>query len=138
MTGSSSVSKSITSIIPVASIAPETAPPGQHLLFIYAAPRTSFLEHMDIEEELKQVRLDLEEQLPGYEEHGRILKMDPRDIDHQFPGGRVRVGSGMPLQTPVKNLYNVGDAVLSFGLAGATGAADSAKRVAELIKKALR
>jgi len=128
----------ITSIIPIASIAPETAPPGQYLLFIYAAPRTSFLDHMDIEEEMRQIRLDLEEQLPGYKEHGRILKMEPRDIDHEFPGGRVRVGSGMPSQTPVKNLYNVGDAVLSFGLAGATGAADSAKRVAEIIQKSLR
>ena len=76
--------------------------------------------------------------IPGYKEHGRILKMEPRDIDHEFPGGRARVGSGMPPQTPVKNLYNVGDAVLSFGLAGATGAADSARRVAEIIQKSLR
>ena len=128
----------IKSIIPLSSIASELAPAGQHLLFIYAAPRTSFMEHMDIEEELRQVRWDLSEQLPGYEKYGRILKMEPRDIDHEFTAGRARVGSGMPPQTPVKNLYNVGDAILSFGLAGATGAADSAKRVAEMIKRAFR
>jgi phytoene dehydrogenase-like protein len=125
----------IKSIIPMSSIAPELAPPGQHLLFAYCSPRTSFMNHMDIEEEVRQVRLDLSEQLPGLEKYGRILRIDPRDIDHEFTGSRARIGSGMPIETPTKNLFNVGDGCYAPGLNGTTGAVDSAQRVVETVKK---
>jgi len=125
----------IKSIIPLSSISPELAPPGQHLLFLYCAPRTSFQDHIDAEEEERQVIMDIKEQLPLFEKHGRILKLDPRDIDHEFPGSRCRIGSGMPVETPVKNLYNVGDGCNPPGITGTTGAVGSARRVIDIIKK---
>lgn len=124
----------ITSFVPFSSIVPELAPPGQHVLFAFGAPRTSEL-HMDKEEEMRQIKLDLEEQLPKFKEHGRILKMVPKDIDDPFPEVRTRTGLGMPPETPIKGLYNVGDAILTMGIAGSTAAAESGKRVAEIIKK---
>lgn len=61
--------------------------------------------------------------------------MISRDIDDELPAIRTRVGDGMPSETPVRNLYNVGDATCSFGLIGATGAAESGRRVAQTVRK---
>ncbi len=127
----------VKSFIPLTSIAPELAPPGQHLLFGLASPVSSEVD-MDVDEELRQVTLDIKEQLPGFEKYGRILKLDPRNRDHPFTDVKTRPGLGMPPETPVKNLYNVGDAILGPGLAGTTGAAESALRVVEMIRKSLK
>jgi phytoene dehydrogenase-like protein len=123
----------ITSIIPMSSISPECAPPGQHMLFAYASPRT-YCVPMDEEEELRQTTLDLQEQLPGLEKHGRILKLDPRNVDREDTA--TTAWFGMPIETPVKNLYNVGDSMLPLGIVGATGAIDSGRRAAEIVRKA--
>ena len=71
----------------------------------------------------------------GSEKHGRILKIESHDIHHNFPGGRCQCGSGVPPETPVKNLYNVGDGVVPGEFPGVTGPAQSAKMVVEDIKK---
>jgi phytoene dehydrogenase-like protein len=125
----------ITSIIPMSSISPDYAPPGQHVLFAYASPR-SYCVPMDEEEELRQTTLDLQEQLPGLEKYGRILKLDPRNVDREDTA--TTAWFGMPIETPVKNLYNVGDAMLPLGVVGATGAIDSGRRVAEIVRKIIK
>ncbi len=127
----------IKSFVPLSSIAPALAPPGQHLLFGLASPVSSEVD-MDVDEELRQVTLDIKEQLPGFEKHGRILRMEARNRDHPLTDVKTRPGMGMPPETPVKNLYNVGDTILGPGLAGTTGAADSALRVVEMIRKSLK
>ncbi|MFC1870513.1 phytoene desaturase family protein, partial [Chloroflexota bacterium] len=127
----------IVSIVTISAASPELAPPGQHSLFCFGNPRSSEVR-LNKEEEIRQITLDLEEQLPRFKQHGRILQMWPKDIDDDLPEGRTRVGTGMPPETPVKNLYNTGDAILTPGIAGATGAAESGKRVAELIKKRVK
>ncbi|MFC2003179.1 phytoene desaturase family protein [Chloroflexota bacterium] len=127
----------LTSFVPISLIVPELAPPGQHVMFCFGSPRTSEL-HMDKEEEIRQITLDLQEQIPGFEKHGRILQMWPKDIDDDFPEVRTRTGTGMAPETPVKSLYNVGDAILTMGIAGSTGAAESGKRVVEMIKKKVK
>ena len=93
---------------------------------------------MDKEEEQRQIKLDLQEQIPRFEKHGRILQLWSKDIDDPLPETRTRVGLGMPPETPVKNLYNVGDAIITMGIAGSTGAAESAKRAADMIKKKVK
>ncbi len=127
----------IKSFVPLSSIAPALAPPGQHLLFGLASPVSSEVD-MDTDEEVRQVTLDIKEQLPGFEKHGRILRMEARNRDHPLTDVKTRPGMGMPPETPVKNLYNVGDTILGPGLAGTTGAADSALRVVEMIRKSLK
>ena len=127
----------LRSFVPLSCISPELAPPGQHLLFCYGSAPSSEV-HLDEEEEHRQVKLDLIEQIPKFEKQGRILKIWCKDIGDDLPESRTRVGLGMPLETPVTNLYNIGDAILARGLVGTTGAADSGKRVAELIKKRVK
>ena len=104
---------------------------------MFGAPKTSEL-HMDKEEEIRQITLDLEEQIPKFKEHGRILQMWPKDVDDDFPEVRTRTGLGMEPETSIKNLYNVGDAILTTGIAGSTGAAESSKRASDAIKKNIK
>ena len=127
----------IKSFVPISIIAPQLAPPGQHLMFGLGSPVSSE-KRVNVEEETRQTMLDLEEQLPRFKEHGKVLMIDVRNIDHQFPDVVTRPGAGLPPETPVKNLYNVGDAILAPGLVGTTGAADSALRVVEIVKKKLK
>lgn len=124
----------IKSIVPVSNIVPELAPPGQHLLFATGRP-VSTLVHLNEEEEQRQVSLDLKEQLPLFDKHGRILRIDARDIDTEWVDGWCPAGFGVPNETPVKSLYNAGDGAPPFGNIGTTGAVGSARRVVELIKK---
>jgi phytoene dehydrogenase-like protein len=124
----------ITSIVPISNIVSGVTPPGQHLFFAFASPK-SLMIRMDVEEEQRQITLDLKEQLPLFEKHGRILRMIPRNLGDEFAPVHAWPGLGMPVETPVKNLYNVGDPMLPVGLVGTTGAVDSARRVAEIIRK---
>ena len=123
----------IRTFVPLSNVVPGLAPPGQHLLYAAGRPRCTMVRVIKDEEE-RQMRLDLEEQLPLFKKHGRILRLDARDIDSEWTDGG-RIGMMMPPETPVKNLYNVGDLVCPFGLDGTTGAVGSARQVAESVKK---
>jgi len=124
----------LTSVVPLSNISLELAPPGQHLMFAFGGPVSNEV-HMNIELEQEQCLLDIKEQFPLFEKHGRILKMVSKDIDDEFPEARTRVGLGMPVETPVWNLYNVGDVTAAGGLTGVPSAAKSARQVAEIIRK---
>jgi len=124
----------ITSTIPLSSVSPQLAPPGQHLLFAFGSP-VSCEVRMDEEVEQGQILKDLQEQFPLFEKHGRVLKFDSRDIDSDLPEMRCRVGEGMSTDTPIKNLYNVGDACPITGYTGSNAAAETAIRVSKVIQK---
>jgi len=127
----------IGGIVPMSNICPELAPPGQHLLYTSAEPLSCLLP-FDEEYEIQQCMLDIKEQYPDFEKHGRILKMEPRNVDHEWPEGRTWNGYTMPVDTPIQNLYNVGDACMNLGLAGSSGAAESGVRVADMVKKRIK
>lgn len=93
---------------------------------------------MNPAEEQEQIFLDLKEQFPLFEKHGRVLKLDPRNIDHDLPEMRARCGEGMPFSTPIKNLYNLGDGCSVYGYSGSNLAAGSAKLVAETIRNSIK
>ena len=123
--------------MPLTNICPELAPPGQHLLYVVAEPLSGFLR-MDEEYEKQQAMLDIREQFPDFEKHGRILKIEPRNIDHEWPEERTWNGYDMPVETPVGNLFVIGDACKNVGLAGSSAAVESGKRGAELAMKVIR
>jgi len=127
----------ITSIVPISNIVSGAAPAGQHMMFVFASPKSCLIP-MNAEEEQRQIELDLKEQLPLFEKHGRILKMIPRDVTDEFCPVHAYPGLGMPVETPVKNLFCVGDSELPVGLVGTTGAVDSARRAADMIKKSYK
>jgi phytoene dehydrogenase-like protein len=124
-------------IVPLTNICPELAPSGQHLLYIVAEPLSCLLR-MDEEYEKQQCISDIKEQFPDFEKHGRILRIDPRNIDHEWPEERTWNGYDVPVETPIKNLFNVGDACKNVGLAGSSGAAESGLRAANMLTKHIR
>lgn len=124
-------------VVPVTNVCPELAPQGQHLLYAVAEPLSCLLP-MDEEYEIQQCILDIKEQFPDFEKHGRILKIDPRNIDHEWPEERTWNGYDMPVETPIKNLFNVGDACKNVGLAGTSGAAESGVRAADMVRKHIK
>lgn len=127
----------VVSIVPLSNACPALAPPGQHLMFV-AGPPVSSECRVNADEEIRQVTLDIEEQLPQFKQHGRILRIVCKNIDDEFPFGGTRIGYGMPIETPVKGLYNVGDWCFGKGLTGTTGAVESSFRVVEQVKKLLK
>lgn len=127
----------MTSAIPVTNTCPEWAPSGQHLTFFCGAPMSS-LHRVDKEEEMKKFILDIKELFPEFEKHGQILDATVRDIDDEFPELRTWPGYDMPRETPIKNLYNVGDGVKTVGMTGTAASAESGKLVAETVKKQIK
>jgi len=123
----------LQAVIPLSSISPYYAPSGQHVMFCLA-PAVTNEARMNADVEVEQLLLDLKEQFPLFEKHGRVLKMVVKNIDDDLPTIRTQVNDMMPNETPIKNLYDVGDATCSYGLCGATGAAETGKRVARMVR----
>ena len=64
--------------------------------------------------------------------------MEPRNVDHEWPELRTWNGYGMPIETPIPNLYNVGDGCIATGLSGSSGAAETGYRAADTITKRIK
>ena len=122
----------LTSAFPLTNFSPALAPEGKHLLYCVGAP-PSYLEPIDLEHEIEQTTLDLKDHFPEFDRSGRILKCEV--VFQELPKpGQMRV----PRQTPIKNLYNVGDGVQELGSGGTSAAAESAQEVAGLIQKQIK
>jgi len=113
---------------------PELAPHGQHLMVCWGTPGSS-LHHVDKEEEARMNLEDIRMVFPDFDKHGRILWMDVRDIDHEFVAYRSWMGYDMPQQTPISNLFHVGDAVKPFGWEGTVACAQGAKLLVGELRK---
>jgi phytoene dehydrogenase-like protein len=105
---------------------PDVAPPGKHLYTVGAAPRDT-LHPADLEGEMALVLEDLRDIVPDFEAKCRVLTKTC--YRGKWPGFRTRPGSPLPRRTPVRGLYNVGDACCPRGYAGSMGAAHSAQLV---------
>jgi phytoene dehydrogenase-like protein len=102
----------------------DVAPAGQHLYTVGAAPLKT-LNPGDIDSEMDEVLKDLRDIIPDFDERCRLLsKVCYRG---KWPGYRTHPGSPFPIRTPIRGLYNVGDACGPRGYVGAIGAAASAK-----------
>ncbi|MFC5342845.1 phytoene desaturase family protein [Brevundimonas staleyi] len=114
-------------------IAPNLAPPGWHLTTFYGTPG-SCIGPMDIEEETRLNVEDASTVIPDLEARGgRILDVHCRNPDDPFALYKSWPGYDMPVETPIPNLFNVGDGVKPLGFIGTPAAALSAKMVVEQI-----
>lgn len=114
---------------------PELAPKGKHLLLSGSAPPSS-LPPFDWKKEIELHLMDLSDNFPEFNECGEILNTGCHW--GEWPGCRTWPGYEMPQKTPVENLYNVGDGVAPTGTAGTPAAAESARLVAEDVKKRIQ
>lgn len=126
--------RTIVAGVPMTKHCPELAPPGQHLMVVWGTP-ASCLHHIDKEEEAKRNLQDIREVFPDFDKHGRILRMDVKDIDDELPAQRSWMGYDMPQDTPLSSLYHVGDAVKPFGWEGLAACAKGAWLAVENVRK---
>ena len=112
---------------------PDVAPPGQHLYTVGAAPLDAHAPG-DIATEFGLVMDDLRDIIPGFDTRCRVLTRTCfRD---KWPGFRTAPGSPVSHRSPVRGLFNVGDASCPRGFAGSMGAATSAMLVRDDLRRA--
>ena len=116
------------------TIYPEFAPKGKHLIGSFVCP-PSTIEY-DPQGEYEAVLKDLRQRFPGFEEHGEILLA--QNYCGGWPVTRSWQGYMITQKTPIECLYNVGDGVNPSGWPVASGAAESARIVAEDIKARIK
>ncbi len=132
-------SRRIQAVLPLTNVCPELAPPGEQLIYLIGEPRST-LQPMDEKYEIEQCLLDIKEHFPNFEKYGRILMIDPHNVDHDLPEshGWETKSYFLPVRTPVRNLYSVGEAVTEPGIIGTSGCAGSGLKVAGIIQRTIR
>jgi phytoene dehydrogenase-like protein len=102
---------------------PELAPPGKHLTVVYAVPRPAVGE-FDVAAELQRSIDELHRELAGMA-NAEII--DARAMYGEWPAQRALAGHEMPRETPIANLWNVGDGVRDYGSGGTQACAETAR-----------
>lgn len=111
------------------TIADTISPDGKYLHTAYGAPADA--AHPDMQEEFDNAIRELEDNFPGVTKEATFLvKARHRGAS---PGMRRWAGFGLPVNTPIRGLYNVGDGCTPPGTIGTEGAAASARTAAEMI-----
>jgi len=105
---------------------PEMAPPGWHLYVAYAVPRPA-LGAFDEQSEIEASLQDLRDLFPGFAD-ARMLSV--RVMRDEWPAQRTCAGFDMPQDTPLSNLWQVGDAVKEYGDGGTQACAVTARNAA--------
>jgi phytoene desaturase len=106
---------------------PELAPAGKHLTVVYAVPRPA-VGDFDEAAELQATLAELERELGG---RGPMDVIDVRVMRGDWPAQRALSGYEMPRDTPLDNLWNVGDGVREYGDGGTQACAVTAKLVTD-------
>ena len=123
----------IVTAVPLTNICPEWAPDGRHIMSFYGTPK-SCRTPMDRADERRANIEDVHTLFPDLEARGgRVLDVQLRDIDDPDVVARSWPGHQVPVETPLPNLFNVGDACAPDGFIAAPAAAMSARLAVERI-----
>ena len=117
-----------------ATLTAEWAPPGVHITEIYPLTVTGPEEAVDWQEQVDEAALDLDDMSPGWREHTELKALC---LGGEFPGLHAWPGQGVSSETPIANLFLVGDGCESRGYAGGAAAAASAQRAAAMVEERL-
>jgi phytoene desaturase len=107
---------------------PELAPAGRHLYVAYAVPRPAVGE-FDEDAEVEATLEDLRDEFPGFDAKAEIVSI--RVMRGDWPAQRSIAGYDLPRETPLANLWNVGDGVRTYASGGVQACAETAKLVVE-------
>lgn len=114
------------------SIAP-WAPPGLHITELYPKAGADPAEQVDWEQHIQEAAADLDEIFPEWRQHARMRVVC---CQGDYPGNQTWTGMGAACETPIPNVFLVGDGCeSSLGNAGGTAAAESAQRAVALIQQ---
>ncbi|GHF61988.1 phytoene desaturase family protein [Seohaeicola zhoushanensis] len=103
---------------------PELAPEGWHQYVAYAVPHPA-IGDFDSDAEVNLALEDLREQFPGFDDKVKMLSV--RVMRDDWPAQRSGAGYDMDVETPVRGLWCVGDAVKDYGNGGTQACAESAR-----------
>jgi phytoene dehydrogenase-like protein len=122
------VTRRLCNMVNLTATCPELAPEGWHLYVAYGVPKPAVGE-FDQEAEVEETLADLRDEFKRFDERARILSI--RVMRGEWPAQRSIAGSELPRETPVENLWNVGDGVTTYANGGAQACAETAKLVVE-------
>jgi phytoene desaturase len=109
---------------------PELAPPGRHLYVAYGVPKPA-VGQFDERAEVDATLDDLRDEFDRFDERTEILSIEV--MRDEWPAQRSIAGLDLPRETPIANLFNVGDGVRTYGNGGVQACAETAKLVVEQI-----
>jgi phytoene dehydrogenase-like protein len=108
---------------------PEMAPDGWHLYVGTAVPRPA-IGNFDEAAETDLLLADLRADIPGFDRARILSTVVTRD---DWPPQRAVAGFDLPHDTPIANLWNVGDGVKEYANGGTTACAETAQLVAHQV-----
>jgi phytoene desaturase len=109
---------------------PELAPEGWHLAVAYGVPIPA-VGDFDEEAEIAATLDDLRDEIKDFDRRARILSV--RVMQGDWPAQRSIAGLDLPRDTPLDNLWNVGDGVREYANGGVQACAESAKLAVEAV-----
>ncbi len=111
-------------------VCPEMAPEGWHLYVATSVPHPSI---GDFDEALETELLfaDIHDTIPDFATRARVLSIVVTRDD--WPPQRAVAGFDLSPETPLANLWNVGDGVKEYANGGTTACAETAQLVAQAI-----
>ena len=104
--------------------------PGEWYLYCGASTPRPARGDFDLEKEKQLLIADLKDYFPGFDE-SMIVAIDV--TAHEWPAQRAITGYDLPIETPVANLWNVGDGVKEFGDAGTAACTRTANRAVKQV-----
>jgi phytoene desaturase len=107
---------------------PELAPPGWHLHVAYSVPKDSSVP-LDAEAEIAHALAEIQQEYPAFKD-AKLLAATP--MFGEWPAARTCPGYNMPQETPIPNLWNVGDSVIAYGDGGTQACAETGKKAAAM------
>ena len=111
------------------AISPAISPEGKFLHTAYGAPADA--ANPDLDKDFENTMAELEQNFPGVREEATFLvKAKHRGA---APGMMRWAGYGMPVNTPIEGLFNVGDGCAPPGTIGTECAAASAREAVAMI-----
>jgi phytoene dehydrogenase-like protein len=111
-------------------VCPEMSPAGWHLYVATSVPHPS-IGDFDVDAETQLLFADIHDTIPDFESRARVLSVVvTRD---EWPPQRAVAGFDLTPQTPLANLWNVGDGVKEYANGGTTACAETAKLVVDAI-----
>lgn len=112
---------------------PELAPAGWYQYVAYAVPRPA-IGDFDEKSEIEESLADLRELFPGF---AGAKMLSVRVMRGDWPAQRSCAGYDMPQDTPLANLWHVGDAVKDYGDGGTQACAYTGREAANKALSAL-
>jgi phytoene dehydrogenase-like protein/NAD-dependent dihydropyrimidine dehydrogenase PreA subunit len=115
-----------------ASLTAEWSGNARHFTEIYPLTATDPSVPVDWAAQIEEIRLDLDDMCPGWRDRAEMRVIT---LQGEYPGLRAWPGKGASVETPIPNVFLVGDGCQSVGYAGGAAAASSAQRAVALISE---